>query len=355
MKKIKNLFPTFIIVNFIFVISSTILLTSCTKPYSTKKTTSVSPEKSYPSRLPASEVVPEEPSSTKAVEAWTSEGESFSAAVGAWASTREPSVTKAVGAWTSAGKPSSTKAADVWESASTWEKARETTLKKWKYARREARESYLEMHVANEKAENGDETETTDYSNNRRKQWDEYLKRLKNASYTFNPPSPIKVDKPRTIHLWVDTIINHEELAEQLKKLVPQDADRIESGEIKIAPRMKASLTGENFKITPVPAGTEVQDINFSGRTIWSWNIVPTWPGTQTLQLRLIAIPPKSIGEPYTIPEALDREIVVEVTIWWAFDHFFEKYWKWLLGGLGTLLVTILGWWWKKTYGNKAN
>ena len=37
------------------------------------------------------------------------------------------------------------------------------------------------------------------------------------AVYTFNPPSPIKVDKPRTVHLWVDTIVNQKVLAEELR------------------------------------------------------------------------------------------------------------------------------------------
>ena len=177
--------------------------------------------------------------------------------------------------------------------------------------------------------------------------WQKFLASFTHAAYTFNPPSPIKVAKPHTIHLWVDTTVSHQALAEALKKVVPADTSRVESGTIQVSPVMKATLTGENFTITP--NSPEQQTLNPTGRTIWSWEITPTWPGTQTLHLRLIAIPPPGLAtDPYTIPVPLDREIKVEVTFWWLIDHFFDKYWKWLLGGFGTLLVTVLGWWWKK-------
>ena len=183
--------------------------------------------------------------------------------------------------------------------------------------------------------------------------WQKFLASFKDAAYTFNPPSLIKVARPKTIHLWVDTTVSHQALAEELKKAVPADASRVESGTIQVSPVMKATLTGENFTIAP--NSPEQQTLNLAGRTIWSWEITPTWPGTQTLHLRLIAIPPPGItSDPYTIPIPLDREVKVEVTFWWLIDYFFDKYWKWLLGGLGTLLVTVLGWWWQKRGSRKA-
>ena len=178
--------------------------------------------------------------------------------------------------------------------------------------------------------------------------WNAFLQSFKDAVYTFNPPSPITVDKPRTVHLWVDTMIDQQTLAEELKRIAPWDAARIEAGPIRVSPEMRAILTGENFKINA--NSPEQQMINMEGRTIWSWEITPTWPGTQTLHLRLIAIPPDTMSSPYTIPVPLDRIIEVKVTFWWLIDHFFEKYWKWLLGGLGTLLMTFLGWWLKKRF-----
>jgi hypothetical protein len=175
----------------------------------------------------------------------------------------------------------------------------------------------------------------------------EYLNNLRTASYTFNPPSPIKVDVPKTIHLWVDTMISPEELGAMLKQIVPPgDAAGIVTGQVQVAPEMEARLTGEKFEIRPT--SPERQSVNLEGRTIWGWQITPTWPGQYTLHLRLVAILPEAIGTTYTIPEPLDRTIQVEVTLWWLFDHFFEKYWQWLLGGLGTMLAAAFAWWWKK-------
>jgi hypothetical protein len=183
--------------------------------------------------------------------------------------------------------------------------------------------------------------------------WNAFLQSFKDAVYTFNPPSPIKVDKPRTMHLWVDTMIDQQALAEELRRIVPWDAERIEAGAIQVSPEMRAILTGENFKIKA--NSPEQQMINLAGRTIWSWEITPTWPGTQTLHLRLIAIPPDAMSSPYTIPVPLDRTIEVEVTLWWYIDHFFDKYWKWLLGGLGTLFMALLTLWLKKRFGSEKN
>lgn len=196
-------------------------------------------------------------------------------------------------------------------------------------------------------AANGEE----EYAVSMADRWNAFLQSFKDAVYTFNPSSPIKVDKPRTIHLWVDTMVDQQTLAEELRRIVPWDAARIEAGAIRVSPEMKAILTGENFKIKA--NSPEKQIINMAGRTIWSWDITPTWPGLQTLHLRLIAIPSDAISSSYTIPVPLDRTIEVKVTIWWLIDHFFEKYWKWVLGGLGTLFITILGWWWKKRFGQQ--
>ncbi|MDG4477056.1 hypothetical protein [Thiovibrio frasassiensis] len=185
----------------------------------------------------------------------------------------------------------------------------------------------------------------------------DYLASFKDAAYTFNTPSPIKVAKPYPVYLWVDTTASHQalaqELAQQLNTLLPADANRIASGTIQVSPVMKATLKGEKFTITPI--SPEQQIIHLAGRTTWSWEITPTWPGTHILHLQLLAIPPEGIAaDPYTIPEPLDRSIEVKVTLWWLIDSFFDKYWKWLLGGLGTLLLTVLGWWWNKRTGEKS-
>lgn len=182
---------------------------------------------------------------------------------------------------------------------------------------------------------------------------DAYLGNLKIAAYAFNPPSPIFVDKPTTVHLWLDPQVSAVALAQELKKLVPRDAARVESGKTKWSPQMRATLSGEEFKVIAIDP--EVQLVSLSERTRWSWDITPLSANeTLSLHLRLEVIFPSELGVK-TIT-TLDREIYVEATWWWLFDHYFDKYWKWLLGGLGTTIASIVVWWWniRRTKNNET-
>jgi len=176
---------------------------------------------------------------------------------------------------------------------------------------------------------------------------DDYLNSLSSASYAFNPPSPIKVAKPVTMHFWLDPSTTTAQLSEALKQAVPRDAARVESGVTTWSPRMRATLSGPEFEIKPVPEGSEEQPVSPTQRTTWSWDVTPLVPGDNlVLHLRLQVVLPPEISPPKTIT-TLDKEIKVEVTWWWLFDNFFEKYWKWLFGGLGTAISGMAAWWWK--------
>lgn len=156
---------------------------------------------------------------------------------------------------------------------------------------------------------------------------DAYFNGLKTAAYTFNPPSPIQVAKPVTVHLWLDPQATAAELAEELRKAIPRDAARVESGETRWSPKMRATLSGPDFEVKAIDP--EEQPVGSTQRTTWSWDITPLRAGEKlALHLRLAAVLPSELGPPKTIT-TLDREINVEVTWWWLFDHYFEKYWKW--------------------------
>jgi hypothetical protein len=178
---------------------------------------------------------------------------------------------------------------------------------------------------------------------------DTYLDNLKTAAYTFNPPSPIEVAKPVTVYLWLDPQATAAELAEAFRQAVPRDAGRVESGETSWSPKMRATLSGPDFEIKAIDP--EEQLVGSTQRTTWSWDITPLRAGEKlALHLRLAAVLPEELGPPKTIT-TLEREINVEVTWWWLFDHYFDKYWKWLLGGLGTALASAIAWWWKNRKG----
>ena len=183
-------------------------------------------------------------------------------------------------------------------------------------------------------------------------QRDEYIKGLQKGAYTFNPPSPIKVDERIVLALWVDPAKEAAQLAEDMKKSFPESTARIGAGTTTWSPRMRATLTGVDFKITPVEPGKDgkpfdgVKDLSMTGRTEWGWTIVPTFPGKKQLHLLLSVVLPPELGEPHELP-AMNRDIQVDVTIWWLIDHYWEKYWKWLLGSLGTALATAIAYLWK--------
>ncbi len=182
---------------------------------------------------------------------------------------------------------------------------------------------------------------------------DAYLKELKQASYTFNPPSPIKVATPVIVYFWLDPLAEPMRLAEELKaKLLamrPGETPQTEAGRMDWSPNMRATLTGEDFYITPTEAKDfdGIKNPSATRRTEWSWDVKAKHVGQQLpLHLRVWTILPRELGEPHEVLK-LDKLIHVEVTFLWLVDEYWEKYWKWILGGLGTALAGAIGTWWK--------
>ncbi|TIC83200.1 hypothetical protein [Crenobacter intestini] len=174
----------------------------------------------------------------------------------------------------------------------------------------------------------------------------EFFATLKKAAYAFNPPSPITVAKPITIYLLLEPQGDAVKLADRIRELAPQDASRIVRGEAKWASVMEASLSGRDFDIEP--SAPVRKTLNPSERAMWSWVITPKHPGEKLpLTLTAKAILPSDFAPPYEVI-LLQREIDVQVTMWWLFDHYFDKYWKWLLGGAAGLVTATFGWWWRQ-------
>jgi len=182
---------------------------------------------------------------------------------------------------------------------------------------------------------------------------DAYHQQLKQAAYTFNPLSPIKVATPVTVFFWIDPVAEPLRLAEELKaamlKMHPGEAPQAESGRLDWSPKMRATLTGDDFEITPTEGknfdGQKI--LSASRRTEWSWDIKAQHVGEKLpMHLRVWAVLPAELGEPYEVLK-LDKLIHVEVTFLWLLDEFWEKYWKWILGGIGTALAGAIGTWWK--------
>src|SRR5258708_6656292 len=181
---------------------------------------------------------------------------------------------------------------------------------------------------------------------------DKYIAGLKKGAYTFDPPSKIEVERRVTVALWVDTVEEAAQLAEEMKKAIPASAASIEAGATTWSPRMRATLTGPDFEITPVDGKDfdGVKELSMTARTEWGWTLVPTFPGTKQLHLLLSVVLPPNLGEPRELPQ-IDREVEVVVTVWWLIDHYWEKYWKWMIGGLAAAIASAIGRPWRKRYG----
>lgn len=202
-------------------------------------------------------------------------------------------------------------------------------------------------------AEGAPATSALDADRERIRLRDEYISGLTRAASTFVPPSPIKVAQPVTVALWLDPTMKTAQLAEEMKKAFPESAARVESGETKWSPRMRATLTGAEFEITPVEGKDfdGIKDLSGAARTEWSWSIRPQSPGKKKLHLLLSVVLPSELGRPRDLPQ-ISRDIDVEVTLWWVIDNFWDKYWKWVLGGLGSAVAAVTAYWWNRRRGD---
>lgn len=136
---------------------------------------------------------------------------------------------------------------------------------------------------------------------------DVFINSMKNAAYAFNPPSPIKVNKPVTIYLWLDPLSSPQALREQLQRQVPEDAARTEAGISRWSPVMEAALGGDEFIITPITPTR--QAVSSKERTEWRWSITPKHPGRkERLHITLNAVMPDGLRSVTAVEIAIEED-----------------------------------------------
>lgn len=166
---------------------------------------------------------------------------------------------------------------------------------------------------------------------------DTILERMSSGNIAFNAPQSMSLEDTTTIQLKLS--LNTE--ISDLKRLIESEGAR-EGFSIKVADRMEARLTGQNFAITAITP--EVQAISRSEVTSWSWEVKPKTKGKQYLHLTLTAlIEINGNSAPRTI-RTFSKAVNVEVTQAQQFESFVGQNWQWLWA---TLLVPIAGWVWK--------
>ena len=183
-----------------------------------------------------------------------------------------------------------------------------------------------------------------------------YFKKLKTASYSFNTPNSVQIDNPFTIHFFLNPLDEPKKLEKKLRLSISHEPygknQKIEAKRTKWNTKMRVTLTGQDFEITPVEGNTfdGIKTPNSDEDTSWSWSVKAKHDGEALpLYLNVWCELPKELGGPLEMIPTLTRYIHIDVTPIWILNTYWEK-WKWILGGIGTVLVTAFGLWWKSRH-----
>ena len=166
---------------------------------------------------------------------------------------------------------------------------------------------------------------------------DKVLERLSSGNIAFNAPQSMSLGETTTIQLRLG--LNTE--ISDLKRLIESEGAK-EGFSIKVAERMEARLTGQNFAITAITP--ELQAISRNEITSWSWEVKPMTKGKQYLHLTLTALIEINGNSTPRALRTFSKAVNVEVTQAQQFKSFVGQNWQWLWA---SLLVPIAGWVWK--------
>lgn len=167
---------------------------------------------------------------------------------------------------------------------------------------------------------------------------DRLLDGLGLANLAFSPPGQMVMEEKRVVEL----LLSPEQSTEVLKaQLAGADEASVQTAvDIKVSPRMEATLTGPGFSVEALTPPEQV--VSRSGVTRWSWSVTPTTPGSQFLHLSLSArIEVEGRDTPFVV-RTFDRVIEVEVTAMQQAKALVSEHGQWLWS---TVLVPAFFWW----------
>lgn len=169
------------------------------------------------------------------------------------------------------------------------------------------------------------------------------LKKLTTGQVLFNPPAEMQVGVSERVEVRISKNIA-QDISSGLKgRGVPQ----VEK--IKIGTFMKASLTGEKFKIEKI--STEEQVVGDEGFAQWDWNVTALEAGLQSLSLKItVRIKMPGGAEEYSELPVFDRKIKVKVNPFYSVKMFIVTYWQWIIV---TIIIPIVSYFVKRRLGSK--
>lgn len=122
----------------------------------------------------------------------------------------------------------------------------------------------------------------------------------------------------------------------------------LKSHQVRLSDRMEISLSGTGLQIAEITPG--IQAIAPNGMTEWKWNIEPSRPGVQLLQLTTnIIAKVEGADLPRTI---LTNSEEIRVDSSWAqrFGEFVAGNWQWLWAAI---VIPVLTWLWNYGWGRR--
>lgn len=167
---------------------------------------------------------------------------------------------------------------------------------------------------------------------------DVFLAKLPVGRAAFNSPETMHLGETRTIRLLLSLDKSIEELTKELRT-----SERIESGEVAVADRVEARLTGQGFGILAVTP--EIQAVSAQQPTEWKWDIEAKAAGEQQLHLTIgTTVAVRGTQTPRTL-RTFDRTITVSVLWTTRVQDFIAGNWQWLWV---TIVAPAAGWWWQR-------
>ncbi|MCU1324554.1 MAG: hypothetical protein JWM43_4203 [Acidobacteriaceae bacterium] len=155
------------------------------------------------------------------------------------------------------------------------------------------------------------------------------LGKLKKGNLAYSTPQ--KMTTGKTAHV-VARIANDTVSVEVLKSDLPSGQnEKIETAATPISTRMKMTLKGADFDITPL--SSEEQIVAGNTATQWEWDIVPKHSGKLRLHLAAV-VELNGLAKDFT---TVDREIPVDVDPVDAVTKFISTNWQWLIATLTAL------------------
>lgn len=174
------------------------------------------------------------------------------------------------------------------------------------------------------------------------------LQKLDSGNIAFNTPAEMQIENSIIVELVLSQTKSVSELQAEIDKNF--DKTNIDSAQVKISNRMRASLTGYGFIVEALTPDEQL--ISNVGTTTWRWEVTPELTGTRKLHLDLAAIIDINKKEKSLIVKTYSKDIKVKISSIKRLTRFFNKNMEWIVIGLLVPLSTLI---WTRLFKNTPN